>query len=44
MSWKAMYTAEAKAIAGRAGRVWAQDGHLDLALDEQAWDGYFTKD
>jgi len=32
MSWKAMYTAQAKAIAGRAGRVWAEDGHLDLVL------------
>lgn len=32
MSWKPMYTAEAKAIAGRAGRVWAEDGHLDLVL------------
>jgi lipoyl-dependent peroxiredoxin len=32
MTWKPMYTAQAKAIAGRAGRVWADDGHLDVVL------------
>jgi len=32
MSWKEMYAAQAKAMAGRAGRVWAEDGHLDLVL------------
>lgn len=32
MSFEPMYTAEAKALAGRAGRVWSEDGHLDLVL------------
>ena len=32
MIWKSVFTAQAKAIAGRAGRVWADDGHLDLVL------------
>lgn len=29
---KAMYEAQAKAEAGRDGRVWSDDGHIDLAL------------
>lgn len=30
--FKAMYTAQARAFAGRDGRVSSEDGHIDLAL------------
>ncbi|GGI71421.1 peroxiredoxin OhrA [Polymorphobacter multimanifer] len=29
---KTMYEAQARAEAGREGRVWSEDGHVDLAL------------